>query len=166
MGYYDTIAKGYDELHKEEQHKKLAIVLEYLQDLPSGDLLDVGCGTGFSLDEIAQATGRTCQGIEPSKGMIEQYQGLQPIMQGAAEALPFPDASFAGVVSLTAVQNFQSISRGLEEIRRVTKAEGKVIITCLKKSSKLKAVSEIIADLFTVLELIEEEKDIIFVCER
>lgn len=166
MTYYDTIAPGYDALHKEEQLKKLALVLAHLDELPAGDLLDVGCGTGFSLDSIAETTDRNCTGVDPSKGMIARYKGMQTIMQAAAEQLPFPDQTFAGVVSLTAVQNFTSIAGGLAEIVRVTKQHGKIIITCLKKSAKLKEVSEALADLTTVLDMIEEEKDLIFICTK
>ena len=48
--YYDKIAKGYNELHAEEQKKKLAIIKKYIQPEKSDLLLDVGCGTGVSSD--------------------------------------------------------------------------------------------------------------------
>lgn len=168
MEYYDSIAKGYDELHEEEQRKKLAIIIPHLleQTLPEGPLVDVGCGTGFSLDLIAKATGRRCVGIDPSKGMIKQYQGKQKILQASAEEMPFSDEAFAACISVTAIQNFQDIPAGVEEIRRVTKKKGSIIISCLKKSSHMKYVTETLSELLSVLEVIEEEKDLIFCCKR
>ena len=46
MDYYSSIAKGYDELHKEEQLKKLQIIAKHIK--PKGLLLDIGAGTGIS----------------------------------------------------------------------------------------------------------------------
>ena len=52
MGYYDAIASGYDELHGEEQSKKVSLIREKLTELgiSFNSLLDVGCGTGISLE--------------------------------------------------------------------------------------------------------------------
>ena len=50
MCYYNKISKGYNELYKEEQLKKLGIIKNNIK-IKNGDLLlDVGCGTGLSSD--------------------------------------------------------------------------------------------------------------------
>jgi SAM-dependent methyltransferase len=59
--------------------------------LPSGLVLDVGAGDGFTADRLA--TGRTIVGLEPAAGMIRPRPGLRWI-RGDAEHLPFADASF------------------------------------------------------------------------
>ncbi len=164
--YYDSIAKGYDELHKGEQLRKLNIIIDRLKehDLGNNPVLDVGCGTGFSLDILKKELQKKCIGIDPSRGMLEQYKGSCKIIEAAAEDIPFPDKYFSAVVSITAVQNFSDIQKGIQEILRVTDVGGTVMITCLKKSDKLKIVAEELAETSTVLEVIEEEKDIIFHC--
>ena len=43
---YNHIAKSYNELHKEEQIKKLDIIKKNIKII--SPLLDVGCGTGIS----------------------------------------------------------------------------------------------------------------------
>ena len=48
MNYYDKIAKGYEELHKEEQLKKIKLIKTILKVNPTDKLLDVGCGTGLT----------------------------------------------------------------------------------------------------------------------
>lgn len=168
MRYYDHISAGYDELHKEEQLRKIEIILSRLlkETLVEGALLDVGCGTGFSLDMLAQATGKKVQGVEPSKGMLEQYKGKENITQAGAEELPYPDQHFCAVVSITAIQNFSDIPDGVAEIERVAKNDAPIIISCLKKSSKLKDISVTLADTFEVEEIIEEEKDLIYFCRK
>jgi ubiquinone/menaquinone biosynthesis C-methylase UbiE len=46
--YYDGIAKGYDRLHKQEQQRKLKVILPHLQIKPTDMFVDVGCGTGVA----------------------------------------------------------------------------------------------------------------------
>lgn len=163
MNYYDGIATGYNELHEEEQRKKLAIIIPLIEE---GPVLDVGCGTGFSLDSIHEATGKTCAGIEPSAGMIAQYKGTHELLRAPAEDIPFPDEQFATCISVTAIQNFKDIPLGVEEMRRVTKKRGRLIISCLKKSPKIRYVTETLSELLDIIDIIEEEKDIIFLCKR
>lgn len=163
MNYYDEIAKGYDSLHKEEQLKKLSIIKSRNIVKKSDSLLDVGCGTGFSLDyfDIKEAVG-----IDPSQKLISQYKyydgANKKILKGIAEELPFKNNSFDIVISVTAIQNFDDITKALNEIKRVGKE--RFVLTVLKKSSKLIKFRELISVLFcdSLIEEIEEEKDIIF----
>ncbi|MBD3209186.1 class I SAM-dependent methyltransferase [Candidatus Woesearchaeota archaeon] len=168
MGYYDEFAPGYDELHRAEQERKLGriIVLAQGQTLLEGAVLDVGCGTGFGLDLVAAALRRPCTGIEPSTGMRKQYRGEQEIIQGRAEALPFPGETFAAGVSVTSVQNFADPAQGLQELWRVVKKGGFVFVSCLKQSNALKTVVGVLGDLFTVLSVEEDRHDLIFVCKK
>jgi ubiquinone/menaquinone biosynthesis C-methylase UbiE len=46
--YYDAIAKGYDKLHKQEQQRKLKVILPHLEIKPTDMFVDVGCGTGVA----------------------------------------------------------------------------------------------------------------------
>ena len=67
MNYYNNIAKGYEELHKEEQLKKLKAIKKYLRINPEDKLLDVGCGTGLT----TSCWNCKCYGIDPSKKLLE-----------------------------------------------------------------------------------------------
>ena len=52
--YYDSIASGYDELHLDEQIKKLKIIEGLIDIKLETRLLDVGCGEGDFLRHIAK----------------------------------------------------------------------------------------------------------------
>jgi ubiquinone/menaquinone biosynthesis C-methylase UbiE len=168
--YYDSIASGYDELHSEEQLKKLELIgKEIVNDsrlkdfISSSDkLLDVGCGTGISTGFFKA---KEKHGIDPSSELIKIAIKHNPLIKfkvERAEELPYTDKEFNIVISLTAIQNFTNISKGLDEIKRVGK---KFILTFLKRSQKREIIEKIIQGKFKILKKIEEDKDIIYFCE-
>lgn len=163
MKYYDSIASGYNELHKEEQLAKLSLIKASGMICNDDKLLDVGCGTGFSLDyfEVNDA-----MGIDPSLELVKQYVGTKKILVGQAENLPFEEGIFDVVISVTALQNFKHIKQGLEEIRRVGK--NRFVLTMLKRSAKLAEVKSLINEVFDgfATREVQEEKDILFFLER
>ena len=153
MNYYDKISKGYEELHKEEQLKKLKIIKKLLKVKPSDKLLDVGCGTGMS-------TNWKCKtyGIDPSIKLLKKAKGN--FIRAKAEKIPFKDHFFDIVISITAIQNFNNIEAGLKEIKRVGK--DKFVLSVLKKSSKKSKIDKLIRKIFDVKNVLEEDKDLIY----
>jgi ubiquinone/menaquinone biosynthesis C-methylase UbiE len=156
--YYDDIAEGYNELHEKEQLRKLKVIKENLEIKPEHTLLDVGCGTGIStLFSNAKATG-----IDPSKKLLDQADKSKArFIQCSAEQLFFTDKSFDIVISVTAIQNFNDIRHGLEEIRRVGKRYALSVLKC----HKLNEIEKEINNIFDVKKRIDQGKDIIFICE-
>jgi len=162
MNYYNEISKGYSELHGEEQMKKARIMLERLSPKPNDTLLDVGCGDAAYLDIFrCDATG-----IDPSEELLEKYKGDLQVLEGVAEALPFEDDSFDFVISITAVQNFANIEKGLSEMHRVGKKTAKFAISTLKRGPKIDEIKRMISENFNVADVVEEEKDLIFFCSK
>jgi ubiquinone/menaquinone biosynthesis C-methylase UbiE len=148
MNYYDQISSGYDELHSEEQLKKVKLIIELI-DIGDEKVLDVGCGTALYGDLFSDYTG-----MDNSKGMLEKSK--YNVQYGEAEELPFLDDSFDCVISITALQNVEDIEKAILEIKRV--AKNKIAISVLKKSSKISKFKELLSD----FESFEEDKDIIF----
>ena len=161
MGYYNMMADGYDELHGEEQRKKLALIKAHLDIHPRRKLLDVGCGTGISTDFDCQ-----CYGIDPSEEMIRKAKakGGADYRVAYAEDIPFEDNFFDIVISLTSVHNFNNIEKSLEEIKRV--AKDWIVISVLKKSPKAEPIKDLILKKFKVEDRKEEEKDIIYFLKK
>ncbi len=160
MEFYDTIAAGYDELYEEEQLKKCRLIARHFEH-KGRRILDVGCGTGI-------ATGFfDCEaGVDPSEELLRIAQKKFPKMQfiqANAEDLPFGENDFDAVISLTAIQNFGDIEKGLGEIKRVGRD---FVLTFLKKSGKRDKIERSIKGIFRVNRIIEEEKDIICFCKK
>ncbi len=154
MTYYDKIAKGYDELYKEEQLKKVKLIIKHL-NIKNEKVLDIGCGTAFYSNLFKNYTG-----IDNSKKMIK---GKKECIYANAESLPFNDESFDAVICITSIHNFKDIKKALNEMKRVCK--NKIAISVLKKAKKFEEIKKLIKDNFKVQE-IEEEKDIIFISAR
>ena len=163
MAYYDDIAPGYDNLHKEEQLQKLLMILDELVITDNDSLLDVGCGTAFSF-EVLQQIGCRYQGLEPSSGLIEHSRYKTKITQGSAENIPFPDGFFSVVISITALQNFDDPKKGLQEIHRVCR--DRAAISFLKRGSRKELFDQLIHEIFLVEKIIEEDRDLIYVVKH
>ena len=121
--YYDLISPSYEELHKEEQLKKIAIIKDNFPFSGSDIVLDLGSGPGFlELD-------CTVIRLEPSIQLLRKAGGL--CVQGIAEKLPFKDKCFDKIVSITAVQNFDDIELAVREIKRVCR--GGIVLSFMRK---------------------------------
>ena len=162
MSYYDEISSGYEELHKEEQLKKVSLIKKYLKVKASDKLLDVGCGTGLTTESWE------CKryGVDPASKLLARARQREQIEYklAPAENIPYPDGFFDIVISITAIQNFEDIGKGLKEIKRVGK--DRFVLSFLKKSPKKDMIDKLIRKLFKVKEVVEEEKDLIYFCER
>lgn len=166
IDYYTGIAPSYNELHEEEQLNKLSIIKEELKKAgmhitKTTNLLDVGCGTGISSQFDCVVTG-----VDPSEGLLSLARRRFPdkdFVKADAEKIPFQKHSFDVVVSLTAIQNFNDIEKGLNEIKRVGKST--FALSYLRKSSKALMIDELIQKIFSEFKIkrIEEEKDVIFI---
>lgn len=155
MEYYDSIAEGYDELHKEEQLTKIRILRANLNVKKEDYLLDVGCGTGFSLELF------NCRkiGVDSSSELLKKAKST--VLKANAEKLPFPDKTFDIVISVTAIHNFDDIEKSLKEIKRVCK--DRVGLSLLKKSEKFEDIKKLVRKYFKIDKEINEDKDLIMI---
>lgn len=98
----------------------------------NSSLLDVGCGKGFMLHDLAQLIpGITVKGVDVSEyAVTSAIEDMRPHIQVAdAQRLPFADKSFDVVISINTVHNLKrdECGQALREIERVSR--GKSYIT-------------------------------------
>jgi arsenite methyltransferase len=101
-------------------------------------VLDIGCGEGFPIIEIASRFGETsrCIGLDPLNSPLKrlaykkQVYGLTGVsaVQGVAEALPFADRSMDLVVSNNGTNNVADVHQTFMECRRIMKPGGQLVI--------------------------------------
>jgi len=95
-------------------------------------VLDVACGTGDMVLELAKR-GYEVTGVDISEEMlaIAKVKGERlkvKVEKADAEHLPFPNDSFDAVTCAFGVRNFVHLEQGLNEMLRVLKPGGKMVI--------------------------------------
>ena len=99
-------------------------------------VLDVGCGAGFDLFVAARAVGPTgrVDGVDLTPEMVERARrnlreagaAWVGVHQGAAEKLPFADASYDLVTSNGALNLIADKAGAFRELRRVLRRGGRL----------------------------------------
>jgi SAM-dependent methyltransferase len=96
-----------------------------LAPAPDATLLDVGCGTGYFTRRFARDAGLHVTGLDPNREWLDYARAQggpnEAYIAGDARELPFPDASFDFVVSVTALCFIHDERRALREITRVAR---------------------------------------------
>jgi ubiquinone/menaquinone biosynthesis C-methylase UbiE len=96
---------------------------------PGDRVLDVGCAKGFLVKDLMTV----CPGLEAFGLDISEYALLncEPevvgrLHLGSADKLPFPDNSFAAVISLNTIHNFDrdGVIRAVHEVERLAPGRG------------------------------------------
>ena len=105
-------------------------------DLNGCELLDIGSGRGGGADFIARNFPvEFVTGVDLSHEAVALCKTLHKknkrvdYIQGDAENLPFDDDSFDAIISVEVTHCFVSIERFLEQVFRVLRPDGNLIIT-------------------------------------
>ena len=126
VDYWDGNRKtGYGGYTYDGRWRKVADAMVKAYGIKPGDrILDVGCGKGFLLHDLAQAVpGVEVVGLDVSSYALEHAKDeVKPFLQvGRADRLPFADKSFDLVISITTLHNLfcYELDKALREIERV-----------------------------------------------
>ncbi|MFC1871727.1 class I SAM-dependent methyltransferase [Chloroflexota bacterium] len=141
------IVKAYDRISQWPQFKVIRriIIHELKRHHPQGMLVDVGCGTGYFLIDMARAfNDLKFVGVDISSQMVEKATGnitssgfieRVSFRVGDILRLPFESNSIDFVVSTLSLHHWIQPSQGLEEILRVLKPGGQFLVFDLKRNS-------------------------------
>src|SRR5208283_2707485 len=138
MKRYDLTAEMYEERYAQEQEAKYGAALENI-DVAGCAVLDVGCGSGLFFRYVA-AKVKVLVGVDVSRKLLlkakEQTHAFQNVLllQADADHLPFKEAFFDVGFAFTVLQNMPKPPETLNELKRVAKLGGKVVVTGLKKA--------------------------------
>lgn len=136
---FETIAPQYDRINDLQSfwmHRAWKRRLVGMAQVKAGDrALDVCCGTGDIATALARAGAETT-GLDFSKAMLKvaadrtsklQSSNLK-FLSGDAQQLPFDDNSYDIVTVGYGLRNLSSWQRGLDEMHRVAKPGGRLLI--------------------------------------
>jgi ubiquinone/menaquinone biosynthesis C-methylase UbiE len=131
LGLYDRVfARMYDPFMQAAERRLFPPHREYLTDV-SGEVLDLGSGTGANFPYFAGREDVRLHAIEPDSHMLRRARrravsvGLEvDLREARAEALPYGDESMDAVVAGIVFCTIPDPEAALEEVARVLKPGG------------------------------------------
>lgn len=146
---FNNIARKYDFLNHflsmgiDKLWRKKAVKL--LQPLQPKQLLDIATGTGDFALACLKLNPDKVIGIDISTEMLavgrekiakKKLQAKIELFEGDSEDIQFDDNSFDAITVAFGVRNFQNLEKGLQEMNRVVRPGGKVVILEFSKPKK------------------------------
>lgn len=117
-----------------DREGRIEAAMERLHPIAGADLVDIGCGSGFHLPRWRALGARRVVGVEPYPPLVELAQartagddGIQ-VLDGAAEALPLPEASMDIAHARWAYFFGAGCEPGLAELERVLRPGGTAFV--------------------------------------
>lgn len=92
-------------------------------------LLDAGCGSGRTLDDLALRGPVSGVDLSEDAAAAARRRGHDDVRVGPVETLPYADASFDVVTCLDVIEHTEDDGRTLRELLRVTRPGGVLIVT-------------------------------------
>jgi len=112
--------------------------LSHISIKPDSYVLDIGCGGGKTVKEIASSVSKgKVYGIDYSEDMVQLskkinesliQQGIVEIMHGTVSSLPFPDSMFDFITAFESYYFWPDLNNDLKETKRVLKPGGTFLI--------------------------------------
>jgi ubiquinone/menaquinone biosynthesis C-methylase UbiE len=141
VGSFDERAHTYETGWRGRLHHQIADdVVGVVEEVTpqAARILDVGCGTGYLLRELAERlpAAQILRGVDAAPQMVEVARSTASderleFMLGTVENLPYDSASFDLVVSATSFDHWNDQRRGLAECARVLAPDGSLVLADL-----------------------------------
>ena len=125
---------------------------------PGSQWLDLGCGSGILCD-ILQTCGARGEGVDGSPRMVEMANQGKAARDGAftfriiesIERSGCADAAFDGVLCSSVIEYVDAPDQALDEIGRVVKAEGSLVLTVAHSRSAVRLAQRVLRALFRLV---------------
>lgn len=109
---------------------------------PQGHILDIGFGNGRMLKRLLQKGYRNLYGTEISESCLSivkrkllwaTQKGYVHLQRGTAEQLPYDASCMDCIYSINTIYFWHTLHEGLQEIARVLKPQGTLMLACYDK---------------------------------
>lgn len=146
---FNNISKRYDFLNHflslgiDKIWRKKAV--NQLKSLKPQRILDLATGTGDFAVALLKLNPKEIIGMDISSGMLEvgrqkmirkKVDGIIQMKLGDSENMPFEDGYFDALTVGFGVRNYENLEKGLTEMLRVLRPEGKAVILEFSKPKK------------------------------
>ncbi|AEA46493.1 methyltransferase domain-containing protein [Archaeoglobus veneficus] len=136
--FYKYFSKIYDRVNPFFYSDEMRKTVVDMAEVHSGDtVLEVGCGTGFTTAEIVRRVGEeNVVAVDLTPEQMEKAVARFPsatFLRGDAENLPFRDGCFDAAISAGSIEYWPNPQKGIEEMARVTKSGGRIVILAPRK---------------------------------
>lgn len=142
---FNLVADYYDEYYNSDFGKKVDFVekrrvKKFIEQIPIKSALEIGCGTGhwtqFFIDNGFRLTA-----IDVSENMINKAReknlnGVEFSIKNIEE-IDYPDNYFENVFAITSLEFVDNRGKAFEQIYRILKPDGYLLIGCLNINSYL-----------------------------
>lgn len=113
--------------------KRLELAVSELGSRRYEALIDIGCGSGIFLKELALHCRRlVAVDMHGYMNRVKEMAQIEHIaahlVEGSALDLPFASESFDGVVVLSVLEHLHQPLQALKEIRRITQEGGRIVL--------------------------------------
>lgn len=117
-------------------HQRLLFPYQYVSHLVSGNLLEIGCGTGRGVAVLADKIS-SYTGVDKNEALLNQLSQQYPDFKFIDMFLPplkdIPSDTFDFVITFQVIEHIENDDYFLKEAARVLKPGGKLYLTTVNK---------------------------------
>jgi demethylmenaquinone methyltransferase/2-methoxy-6-polyprenyl-1,4-benzoquinol methylase len=132
MGFFNWAAPAFNRLADRWSPDDIETIADWLRPYvePGGRVIDIGGGTGALARKLAEALEADVVVLDPAQEMIRYVpdHGSVEAVLGTAEDMPFADDEADAVIVSDAFHHFRDQAGAADEMARVVRSGGGVII--------------------------------------
>ena len=124
-----------DDLHpirRVSERRRFETLVRLLELHPGERLLDIGCGSGW-FSALCQEAGARVWALDMAPAGVARARARFPsvpyFQAGDVYDLPFAEGAFDAVVLSEVVEHLEHLDRALQQVRRVLKPGGRVLVS-------------------------------------